>query len=794
MPKKPQVVWESGSLEELQKALRNRVDEGRTPSLNAHRKQADNILQETFPAADVIVVQNRFAGFSVNTTLDILLVQVIPGPPWDNPISPHLVQFIPKKLLAALKDDPASYIVKVDHRQDDPSPLMNEWLAWLNCRPPGLRTDNLLTGVRGGAVHPKTKRLQSLIYNDGHAVLGSGETVSLEQAVLRSCRYGQPSVSSLELGIHRLFNRLNGRFYGQSRVPLDSSSSLRKGHALHRRLTTSLKVWQDSLHEPPHNQLTGGITTAQRRQHRREALGMLANQRETFIDPCDYLNNLLENPQECPRLLHGCSHGDLHGRNVLVSVVDDEVGSFVLFDYEEMRPDNLVGWDFVKLETELKVRVYPKIFSTNFSAFVTSVHKFEEQLAQLTDDFHSQGSVDRKLYQGISPKSCRLARLIMAIRTRAKQHLGVLRGRSQEWLEEYYFLLCCYGVYSAKFTGYGKNELLGAYISAGVAAQRTHEPWHARQMQKRTAELAANDELVRLATRGRPAPTTSEDAWRLLEQWCKEEPLARFSYRGLLDFVRVWSRKELTEQLKPYVNAAQWMLERLCDKYPHVAEFEEELTLVLRELHRDEEAESVLQRLQCRYTQLSEESLCRFGAHFKRQAQRAWRPEQIDMPPYVRHDFGVALEYYQRAFALRSDYYPGINVAVLKRLLGDLSGSEDALAKTIELIPADKHDPIWRAAIRGDADLLRGHHPVAEQHYYAASQHHDCTSHARRAMRQQIELLRRALDKPDQDFWNTQRLDALFEPKAEERLEENQASQPLPPPPENQDESGQFRA
>ena len=60
-----------------------------------------------------------------------------------------------------------------------------------------------------------------------------------------------------------------------------------------------------------------------------------------------------------PRMLRGCAHGDLHGRNILVGIVRDQAMWPTVFDYEDMGPCNLIGWDFVKLETELKIRAYP---------------------------------------------------------------------------------------------------------------------------------------------------------------------------------------------------------------------------------------------------------------------------------------------------------------------------------------------------------------------------------------------------------------------------------------------------
>ena len=72
----------------------------------------------------------------------------------------------------------------------------------------------------------------------------------------------------------------------------------------------------------------------------------------------------------------------------------------------------------------------------------------------------------------------RLATLLLTIRQQARRHLGVQRLRDRQWLEEYYFLLTCYGIYAGLFDNYQTNrrQLAAAYISAGVAARQLSIP------------------------------------------------------------------------------------------------------------------------------------------------------------------------------------------------------------------------------------------------------------------------------------------------------------------------------
>ena len=58
----------------------------------------------------------------------------------------------------------------------------------------------------------------------------------------------------------------------------------------------------------------------------------------------------------------------------------------------------------------------------------------------------------------------------------AAQHLGASHGRPNDWLEEYYFLLACYGAFTGRFENLQHRERMGALISAGVAASRLSWP------------------------------------------------------------------------------------------------------------------------------------------------------------------------------------------------------------------------------------------------------------------------------------------------------------------------------
>jgi hypothetical protein len=132
--------------------------------------------------------------------------------------------------------------------------------------------------------------------------------------------------------------------------------------------------------------------------------------------------------------------------------------------------DNWLGWDFVKLETELKIRAYLQVFSgRKLLDFASAVCRFETSLGEATEHHRWEG--DWPALAAESPE-LRLRNLLLKLRRLAAKHLGEAHRRATDWLEEYYFLLGCYGVYVGKFTNLQENELAAAFLSAGVAAAR----------------------------------------------------------------------------------------------------------------------------------------------------------------------------------------------------------------------------------------------------------------------------------------------------------------------------------
>jgi hypothetical protein len=136
-----------------------------------------------------------------------------------------------------------------------------------------------------------------------------------------------------------------------------------------------------------------------------------------------------------------------------------------------MSPANLLAWDFVKMETELKIRAFALLFADQRpKPFTQAVQAVELRLAEQTEACHGG-----QPWPGVDEPAdeCRrLVGLLLALRRQAALHLGGDRGRPDQWLREYLFALTCYGVNAGRYDNLSRPELFGAYLSAGVAAAR----------------------------------------------------------------------------------------------------------------------------------------------------------------------------------------------------------------------------------------------------------------------------------------------------------------------------------
>jgi hypothetical protein len=427
----PNVVWSFRAqrrLKDVLQARRAATSDRIDPAGETER--LDRVLMAAFPSAATVIVQEQFVGFRTRDREFILQVEV------------HQVE------------QPGHYVVKVN----DPLSLAAELDAWDSCRPDDLRGDPLLMML--DAVRGDDGKLLALRYQDAQQFIGVDRIVSLEAAFLQSVQSGTPTPESVAYVMTELFARLGHQFYRGCRVVAPSGDDVVLNGQ--RSMQRYLERW-----EQPQAQVNA----------RRIAIAALSATQDGFVDPITFMQFVLKHLQSgrpaadyVPRMLRGPAHGDLHGRNVLVGLVGHQAHWPAVFDYEDMHADNLLGWDFAKLETELKIRAYPLIFGDKtLLDLAARIFSFETSLDEATEDCRRK----KRNWPSSSGSSGeeRLMNLLLTIRRLAGEHLGA-DERSTDWLEECYFLLGCYGIYAGKFDNLNEVELVGDFLSAGVAFAR----------------------------------------------------------------------------------------------------------------------------------------------------------------------------------------------------------------------------------------------------------------------------------------------------------------------------------
>jgi tetratricopeptide (TPR) repeat protein len=734
----PHVFWLIRAQRELVVAFARA--EGKVPSGQEYRELC-RLLAATFPDAAAVIVRDRLHGFRNRSTLHILLVEVVhrsvpldPGGAGegsgDGPAAPSWIgqpDFDEWQL--GRPTQTTAHIVKIG----PPEILRAELTAWERHRPIGLTHHSILMALRQGAADPDGT-LRSIIYEDAQHVLGGSQIVPLEHAMLDFVRWGTISSSSLGIVIESVFSQLDDNFYVRSYVP---ATTERNAELFRQRLANRLEAWLEmwrSDFDP------GPAAQPERLRVRREVLGFLSGKLDSFMDPMDYLQSVVACPQFCPLLLWGCAHGDLHGRNILVNLTGLDATLPALYDYEEMSLSNLVGWDFVKLETELKVRALPLVFRGVEGEYIKQVYLFEQDMAARTQALHDRQ--DCRTPPSQDDPTDRLKTLVLAIRNAAREHMGVRRNRDRQWLEEYYFLLACYGVDAGRYGTYQRRNVIAAYISAGVAARRLTRPRYELQPEIRNMRSKALQVLEKPKQEIQPAD------FQLPLRPCE------MSHHARLGFATVLGRSSEREDAR---NAAARLLEELREQYPHVLEVEEELVLLYLELGKRQEAEELLQLVSRRYNLLSEEMLCRFGRSWKDQGAA----QSVDDPGAARF-FEQALHWYLRAYEIRNNYYPGINVATLYFVLGDSSRAAATAQNVLVAVSGGTgvDELAWIQASQAEAHLLLANDAEAEKFYRKAVE--VLSARDRKSTCRQVILILKYATEAVRKYWDVDKLSDVF--------------------------------
>lgn len=442
----------------LSLAARQKLEQrlaARPDDLECRTHQITRRLRRVFPDARAVVVQDIYSGYRVHDDEFVLLVE-----------------------LAQSGDQDGRYVVKLG----PDAGLRAELRAWRDCRPTGLRHDLVLMPIEP---RPDEEHLEGLVYDDAQQFIGVDQTLPLEAAMLDAARVGFPSPASVGDLLFQLYERLGVVLYRYATgdpPPAARADMTLADLRLDRYLVRNLEYWNPA-HVPSADadlRTRAELFRARLAFETRAHAAMYADDTERgerFRDPVDFFRAIGDHvaaggrPADLvPILLRGRGHGDLHGRNILVGRVGDRVLWPAVYDHEHMGRCNLVGWDFVKLETEFKVRAYPALFPGLPRASVPAVVRFEQRLFERTEQCRDTGAWPER--PDANDHAGRLEWLILKVREAAGRHLGVLRGRTREWLAEYYFLLALYGLNGIRFGNLESTELRAAYLSAGAACAR----------------------------------------------------------------------------------------------------------------------------------------------------------------------------------------------------------------------------------------------------------------------------------------------------------------------------------
>jgi hypothetical protein len=544
------------------------------------------------------------------------------------------------------------------------------------------------------------------------------EPHELEAIVDQCIARNLPTVGSVERILTQVFTEAHRCFY---RVALEDVS----GQQVYDGITRSLRFGES---DPVFDRWKGEEYLKLRRGAAWLTCGRRqpdSNVRPEYIDPVDFLAWAVAN-RAFPKMLVGPAHGDLHGRNVIVGVVRGEAEWPAVFDFDKMTDQNLVAWDFAKLELELKCRLFQQLLEspadrdqarellgmTPRRPFPTSIHLKEDdhRVQRRAERMEIMFAIERCLHawtRSISslgeasrsdvdfapavPADTPLGRalqIIFRIRREAAVYLGFDRqGRENCWVDEYYFGLATYGVVTAKWHS-ANDHLAWALLSSGVAvAGLSQFPW--------------------------PPDSTCSTSTENLPSYLHLLPNAHACWK--------------TDRAADAVD----LLKRGIQQFPYAVALRQQLALSLA--HSDCTAESetarreieALANLACVFR--DHETLCRLGRIYKDRGDHLFdgsshRESIEERLPSWQH-YQVALKHYRHATEVSGDYYPAVNVATLAMLVGNVQEQTrfaEYVLVTCGQLPVDSDYRTWILASEGEASLLLGHIKPAVIFYRSA--------------------------------------------------------------------------
>lgn len=644
------------------------------------------------------------------------------------------------------------HIVKVGSRSD----VAQDFDGWHECTQGRMVASRIFAPAR--KVELDNDRV-AVIYRDAFTLFGPDDgsnksgaaPESLDDAVTWAIKDNEPDPLSVQRAISHVYTDLGMWFYrGAQADPKNAMSfyQMRLGPGKHKTTgPTILDQWNQS---PDRSDL------------RRQAVWVLSgrdvpdadpiDKPARYLDPIDYVTWAMEAAEgsRLPSTLIGRAHGDLHAQNILVGIRRGEVQYPAVFDYGDMGTQNVLAWDFAKLETEVKVRRLAELIrqpdafqwlinkSQLRKSLFTSADKadsglnarradrlaaflaFEECLDELTLRIEDVNSVSRiqPLETPLSGIAIidRLAGIIFRIRQEAAYWLGFQAAkRGLLWKNELNFALAVYGLMNVRWD-YSTIEQESALVSAGVALARSPRvPSEIKQ-----AIAAQSNPTDR-------APSYRVPLARCYADW-KEQQVDRgcqYVDEVVLEVHRNADNRVTKIAVRPQMQHA----------IPLVGQA---LLLHLEQGHLHA-VEAVLERMRTEARTFHDfETLARVGRVYKDAADRKWLEDLNAEPDAAKPDaaktdgvrpawlqmYDKSFEVYAEAYELTGDWYVGINAATLALLTGRLAEATryaERVAETCEdKVKHDSKNRYWLFATEGEAAILLNRVPNAVSFYRSA--------------------------------------------------------------------------
>jgi hypothetical protein len=589
-------------------------------------------------------------------------------------------------------------------------------------------------------------RRSAVVYQNAYTLFGLDQKTQypefLDDVAWWSIADDEPNPVSVERVISQIYGDLYRWFYTTARSDPARTRAFYRGH-----LARSLTKWSSQArplwdnwklkgHKPEEVEPLEAL--------RSDALWLLGGLDEpeatdppVYLDPYDYVCWAFEPDdtpstrkkaaapivqEKVPQTLIGRSHGDLHGRNILVGNQRGEVEFPIVIDYGEMGVANVLVWDFVKLEMELKTRILPQLQrdpaardavlagrrrsnlppravvpSTPFDPEereradrawrLAFLFEFECLLAHETAQIRAEQDAWSREPPGQRrefvkyPKVDHTLAILARIRQEAALWLGYKQhGRHGLWLDEYLFALAVYGLGTVKWANYTSFQIESALVSSGVAA----------------AHLQSANRVLRDLHQQFAAPPRRGPSYRIA--------LGR-AHKSL-------NAGDLDEALR--------LIEEARSDFPIAVPLRTEQALILAERRDLSAAIAVVQPFRRLCWVFGDfETLTRIGRVFKNLADQAW--ERMRCPSPAPPQGSAPWQYYQEAFRLYRDafqisggeYFPGVNAATLALLVADEQAAKELSAKVIASCLAARlnalgDDLYWIFVTEGEAILVSG--------------------------------------------------------------------------------------